>query len=156
VTKVEISSFDESVSFIPQINNMKQQLLTTLEAIENYTLGVAQLMTEDGYEFKPAEGARNFRELIHHIAYGIYWWTENFVQAGSSAWQPPTVTPTKRETVHYLMQAFASLQKTMNAVEPTEETMFGFYATVDHITHHRGQATVYLRCQGLTPPEYVF
>ena len=79
MTKVEISSFDESVSFTPQINNMKQQLLTTLEAIENYTLGVAQLMTEDGYEFKPAEGTRTFRELIHHIAYGIYWWTENFI-----------------------------------------------------------------------------
>jgi uncharacterized damage-inducible protein DinB len=156
VTKVDISSFDEFVSFTPQIIDMKQQLLTTLEAIENYTLGVAQLMTEDGYEFIPAEGVRSFRELIHHIAYGIYWWTENFIQEGSSAWQPPAVTATKRETVHYLMQAFASLRKTMNTVEPTDKTVHGFYATVDHITHHRGQATVYLRCQGLTPPEYVF
>ena len=156
MTKVEISSFDEFVSFTPQIIDMKQQLLTTLEAIENYTLGVAQLMTEDGYEFKPVEGVRSFRELIHHIAYGIYWWEDNFIQKKNSAWQPPTLSPTKRETVHYLMQAFASLRKTMNAVEPTDETVHGFYATVDHITHHRGQATVYLRCQGLTPPEYVF
>jgi uncharacterized damage-inducible protein DinB len=135
---------------------MKQQLLTTLESIENYTLGVAELMTEDGYEFRPVAAVMTFRELIHHIAYGIYWWTENFIQEHSSPWQPPAVTATKRETVHYLMQAFASLRKTTNAVEPTEEMVYGFYATVDHITHHRGQATVYLRCQGLTPPEYVF
>jgi hypothetical protein len=55
VTKVEISSFDESVSFTPKINNMKQQLLTTLEAIENYTLGVAQLMTKDD-EYRRTNG----------------------------------------------------------------------------------------------------
>ena len=135
---------------------MKQQLLTTLESIENYTLGVAQLMTENGYEFRPVKEVMNFRELIHHTAYGIYWWQDNFIKKTASAWQPPAVKPGKRETVHYLMQAFASLRKTMNAVEPTDETIHGFYATIDHITHHRGQATVYLRCQGLTPPEYVF
>jgi uncharacterized damage-inducible protein DinB len=135
---------------------MKQQLLTTLESIENYTLGVAQLMTEDGYEFRPVKDTRSFRELIHHIAYGIYWWEQNFIQQTQSPWQPPALTPTKRETVHYLMQAFASLRKTMNATDPTDITLHGFYATVDHITHHRGQATVYLRCQGITPPEYVF
>lgn len=24
------------------------------------------------------------------------------------------------------------------------------------ITRHRGQATIYLRCQGITPPEYTY
>lgn len=29
-------------------------------------------------------------------------------------------------------------------------------ATLDHITHHRGQAIIYLRCNNIAPPEYVF
>lgn len=135
---------------------MKQKLLTTLEMVENYTTGVAELMTEEGYEFRPADTVWNFRELIHHLAYGIYWWEANFILQKKASWTPPATPATKQETLHYLAQAFASLKKTMTAAEPTEDIIYGFFATVDHITHHRGQATIYLRCQGITPPEYVF
>jgi uncharacterized damage-inducible protein DinB len=135
---------------------MKKKLLTTLEMVENYTTGVAELMTEEGYEFKPANAVWNFRELIHHLAYGIYWREDNFIQQKKASWAPPAVQATKQETLHYLAQAFASLKKTVSALEPTEDVIYGFFATVDHITHHRGQATIYLRCQDIIPPEYVF
>lgn len=135
---------------------MKQKLLTILEMVENYTTGVAELMTEEGYEFKPADTIWNFRELIHHLAYGIYWWEDNFIRRKKVGWAPPAVPATRQETVHYLGQAFASLKKTVSGIEATDDVIYGFFATVDHITHHRGQATIYLRCQGITPPEYVF
>ncbi|HEV2481086.1 MAG TPA: DinB family protein [Puia sp.] len=135
---------------------MKQKLLTTLEMVENYTTGVAELMPEEGYEFKPADALWNFRELIHHLAYGIHWWENNFIRQKKVSWEPPAVPATKQETLHYLGQAFASLKRTVGAAEATEEVIYGFFSTVDHITHHRGQATIYLRCQGIIPPEYVF
>ena len=130
--------------------------MTTIEVAENYTMGVAGLMTEEGYEFKPVDTVWSFRELIHHIAYGIYWWESNFILQKQTGWMPPAVPATKSDTMHYLAQAFASLRKTVGSQETTDEMIHGFYATIDHITHHRGQATIYLRCQGITPPEYVF
>jgi hypothetical protein len=37
-----------------------------------------------------------------------------------------------------------------------EKSVYGAYATLDHITHHRGQAVLYLRTHGIEPPEYVY
>lgn len=130
--------------------------MTTVEVAENYTMGVAELMPEESYEFKPADTVWTFRELIHHMAYGILWWEDNFIRQKKTSWAPPAVTATKSDTIHYLAQAFASLRKAAGTVEPTDQVIHGFFATIDHITHHRGQATIYLRCQGITPPEYVF
>ena len=130
--------------------------MTTIEVAENYTMGVAGLMPEEGYEFKPVDSIWTFRELIHHIAYGILWWENNFILQKKTDWLPPAITSSKTDTMHYLAQAFASLRKTVGSLEMTDEVIHGFFATIDHITHHRGQATIYLRCQGITPPEYVF
>ncbi|HVS97889.1 MAG TPA: DinB family protein [Puia sp.] len=135
---------------------MKQKLLTTLDVSQNYTLGVAQLMPEDGYAFSPAEGVWNFGELIHHIAYGIYWWEDNFLRKKKTEWNPPAAAATKKAAVQYLTQAFASLRKTVETAVTDDDTVYGFFATIDHITHHRGQATVYLRGRGIKPPEYAF
>lgn len=135
---------------------MKQKLLTTLDISQNYTLDVAQAMPEESYAFKPADGIWGFGELMHHIAYGIYWWEDNFVRNKKTDWNPPAAQTSKKDVVRYLNQGFASLRKTLESSEPTEETIYGFFATIDHITHHRGQATVYLRAQGIKPPEYAF
>jgi hypothetical protein len=37
-----------------------------------------------------------------------------------------------------------------------DDVIYGCFATLDHVTHHRGQTILFLRNQGLTPPEYVF
>ena len=135
---------------------MKQKLLTTLEVAENYTMSVAGSMSEEGYAFRPVDTVWTFHELIHHIAYGIYWWEDNYIRQKKAAWAPPAVPPTKSETMDYLAEAFASLRRTIDSLELTDQVVHGFFATIDHITHHRGQGTIYLRCQGITPPEYVF
>ncbi len=43
-------------------------------------LAVATAMPDNGYGFKPAEEVWDFRELIHHIAYGIQWWEDNYIK----------------------------------------------------------------------------
>ena len=65
-------------------------------------------------------------------------------------WAPPAATTTKKAIIAYLEQAFDHLENS------TGENEQGFHATIDHITHHRGQATVYLRCQGIVPPTYIY
>lgn len=135
---------------------MKTQLLTTLENAKNYTLGVAGVMPEKNYDFKPAPAVWTFGELLHHIGYGIGWWEENYIRQQASDWNPPAPTTGKTATIAYLEKAFAILKKSVENVPLSDQLITGFYATIDHVTHHRGQATVYLRSKGIVPPEYVY
>jgi uncharacterized damage-inducible protein DinB len=135
---------------------MKQQLLTTLENSKNYTLAVLEAMPEKFYASKPAETEMNFLELMHHIAYGIKWYWDN-AAGNKPEWNPPPVKKGKEEVVKYLEQAYDALKKTIEKEEKlTNDTIKGFYATIDHITHHRGQAVVYLRYKSIEPPEYTY
>lgn len=135
---------------------MKQQLLKTLDNSREYTLQVAAAMPNEGYDFKPTDAVWNFRELLHHIAYGIQWWENNYVKKKETAWEPTPVTPDKETTMRYLEDAYAGLRTTISNAKDTEAVAKGFYTTLDHITHHRGQAVVFLRCKGITPPEYMY
>jgi uncharacterized damage-inducible protein DinB len=135
---------------------MRTQLSATLENARNYTLAVAAAMPAEHYSFKPAEGVFTFAELLHHISYGISWWQENHIHQQSSDWNPPASTIDKKSTIKSLEDAFAALQKDIEHNTPTGKGVAGFHATIDHITHHRGQATTYLRCKDIVPPDYVY
>ncbi|HEY6978115.1 MAG TPA: DinB family protein [Chitinophagaceae bacterium] len=135
---------------------MKEQLLSTLENSRKYTLGVADKMPGNLYNFKPTDAVWDFRELLHHIAYGIDWWNENYIKATETAWEPPAVKGEKMEIIANLDKAYESLKGTICNLQLNDKAMLGFNATLDHITHHRGQAVLYLRCKGITPPEYTY
>ena len=142
---------------------MKTQLLSTIEnllaTIENsrgYTLAVAEAMPEDRYDFRPTSAVWNFLELINHITYGINWYKENYIEKTKTPWEPPAPHKTKAATIKGLEHAFVALKKALNSVDLDEESTHGVYTTLDHITHHRGQATTYLRCNGIKPAEYIY
>jgi len=134
---------------------MKEQLLTTLENSRKYTMAVADAMPDKHYSFKPVDTVWNFGELLQHIAYGIHWWEENFIKGNKVEWAPPEVSAKKKQVVESLTSAYDALSKTIKG-NLSEEAVKGFHATIDHITHHRGQAVLFLRLQGITPPEYTY
>ena len=135
---------------------MKEQLLSTLETSRTYTVAVAEAMPERSYNFKPAGGGWNFLELVHHIAYGILWWNENYIKGKKIAWEQSATKANKQEAIDYLTSAYNTVKNTLEKQKLTDATVTGFHATIDHITHHRGQAVVYLHCHGITPPEYTY
>jgi len=135
---------------------MKAQLLKTLNNSRAYTLAVAAAMPDKGYDSKPVQELWSFGELLNHIGYGIAWWESNFIRQKEMAWEPPVLSAAKAEVTEYLEAAYGLLEKTVNGTDLTDEAVQGFHATIDHITHHRGQATIYLRHNGITPPEYVY
>ena len=135
---------------------MKEQLLSTLENSKTYTLAVADAMPEKMYGTKPCKDVWDFRELLNHIAYGIQWWEANYVKGNKTEWAPPQVKSNKKETADYLIGAYLSLQNTLKSSTLDDEKIRGFFATLDHISHHRGQAVTYLRYAGVTPPEYTY
>lgn len=135
---------------------MKTQLLSRLEQAKNYTLSVAEMMPEAMYHFKPADPIWNFKELMHHIGYGLHWYGDNYLKKKDTAWMPPVPTEDKTATMAYLNAAFDALQVNIAHMTEDPETINGVYAALDHVTHHRAQATVYLRCNGIVPPEYIY
>jgi uncharacterized damage-inducible protein DinB len=135
---------------------MNKQQLATLENSRAYTLAVATAMPEKSYEFKPTETVWSFRELMHHIAYGIQWWKENHVLAQPAEWNPPVANESKDAIASYLNVAYDELRQTLEKGKLSEKAMQGFYATLDHITHHRGQGVTYLQAAGIQPPEYTY
>jgi uncharacterized damage-inducible protein DinB len=135
---------------------MKEKLLAILENSKGYTLKVAAAMPEKGYSFKPKGAGWNFEELLQHIAYGIGWWEDNFIKGEKTEWAPPAGKGGKRAVQAALEQAYGQLEATVGELRLTDTVVEGFHATLDHVTHHRGQAVLYLRCQGIEPPEYVY
>lgn len=135
---------------------MKDQLLTTVETSRTYTLAVAEAMPEASYNFKPDGAGWNFIELMHHIAYGLEWWPENFIKGNEIPWQQPPVKQNKEEVISYLNHVYKNLNNIVEKQKLTDAAMKGFHATIDHTTHHRGQAVLYLRCNKITPPEYCY
>jgi uncharacterized damage-inducible protein DinB len=135
---------------------MKEQLLTTLENSRNYTLGVANAMPATGYDFKPAKDVWTFGELMNHIAYGIEWWEANFIKGKKTDWNPPAAKNDKASGIQNLTKAYDALKATISINKMDDNAVKGFHSTIDHITHHRGQATTYLRGQGMVPPDYTY
>ena len=135
---------------------MKKHIQSTFDISKNYMLSVAEAMPESSYNFKPSGDVWTFNELINHIAYGIQWWEANYVKLKETKWDQPSAKANKKETIQHLQKSFEALQETLTNVKLTDEIVKGFYSTFDHISHHRGQATVFLRLKGITPPDYVF
>jgi uncharacterized damage-inducible protein DinB len=135
---------------------MKEQLLNTIANSRAYTIKVVEAMPETHLGFKPSPGSMTFQELIHHIAYGIHWWEDNYVKGTKTDWNPPAAPGTRAQLLNALDAAYDSLDTTLRQVEWSDKTAYGVQATLDHITHHRGQATVLLRLQGIAPPDYSY
>jgi uncharacterized damage-inducible protein DinB len=136
---------------------MKKRLLETLYRAKDYTLAVAEAMPEKDYKFKPEGAGWNFAELMNHIGYGIQWWKNNYLLGKETEWQQLLLNDEKKEVVDYLTKAFQDLEETCQRLSLSNDTeQVGFHATLDHVTHHRAQASVYLRCYGITPPEYIY
>ena len=135
---------------------MKDQLLTTLRKSRDYSLAVAEAMPGNDYTLKPEGAGWNFAQLISHMAYGIGWWKDNFILGTETEWLEPKLNGGKKELIDQLKAAYNSLEGVLESLELNEDKIYGFFATTDHLTHHRAQAVIYLRTRGITPPEYSF
>lgn len=133
---------------------MKTQLLKRIHDSRQYTLSVAEALPEKNYDSVLVNGSWSFVELMNHIAYGLYWWENNYVKGDKIDWEPPADKKTKKEVIDRLTRGFESLEKTVSGANENDKLTNGVWATLDHVAHHRGQAVVHLRKNGVEPPEY--
>ena len=137
-----------------------------------YTLECAQAMPEDKYGFRPVPETRTFGQQMVHIAEsfpGLYELliegktapTHAFSEAGKEQ------VASKEDVVRRLNEGFgyverAALRLKGSSLEAIIQGIGGREITkrralrflLDHTTHHRGQAVIYLRMNGVRPPQY--
>lgn len=126
---------------------------------------VAQAMPADQYSFRPHPESMNFGELMLHIANTNYAFCAGLKDAASPSVPKPAATD-KDGVVKVLADSFTycsgvipSLTETqLSQVHdspdgrlPGRDILLVMYI---HISHHRGQAEIYLRDKGIRPPRY--
>jgi uncharacterized damage-inducible protein DinB len=134
-------------------------------ALGKLSVAVAEAMPPAQYAFRPDPGSMTFGELMSHVATTNYQFC-----AGLKDVQPPAMpSPTDKDgIVKFLSSSFEYCSSVIpNLTEeqvseahdspdgrmPGREVLLALYV---HVAHHRGQAEVYLRDKGITPPSYRF
>ncbi len=151
----------EKSDFIPTMKNVWAKSKGTF-------LEFAKAMPEDKYGFKPTEEVMSFAEQVLHAAGGDFWFfatlqgkkppkSEDALKAEGKT--KADIIKLVEESHAYGDEFFNGLTETIaheeakmgeNAIAKWKLILFSF----DHIAHHRGQLVVYLRLNGIKPPQY--
>jgi uncharacterized damage-inducible protein DinB len=133
------------------------------KALSDLSVAVAQAMPPEKYGFKPHPESMNFGELMAHIATTNYQFC-----AGLSDAKPPAMprSTDKDGIVRFLGDSFQYCSGVINGLTdqqlsaahdspdghmPGRDILLAMYI---HVAHHRGQAEIYLRDNGIRPPSY--
>jgi uncharacterized damage-inducible protein DinB len=145
----------------------KDQMIADWQRAKEYTKKYLDAMPEDGYSFKPTPEMRTFAAQMLHLTDGNY----GLVGAATGKPNPlgkvsaeKTIAQTKDATTKAVMDSYDYVIGALQGmtVEQLQETVKGggkelpkyvlINKAFEHQTHHRGQAVVYLRLKGVTPP----
>src|SRR5688572_3576563 len=151
--------------------DIKAQMVKEWERAKAYTIDYLNTMPESKYSFKAVDSLRSFaQQMLHLVGGNIFLMMNATDQMPSMAGGSPDLEnrpgAQKKDSVMYFVNA--SYDYCINAVKNTDiakwgekKKIFGFeetrYAlmikTFEHQTHHRGQTTIYIRLQGIRPPQ---
>jgi uncharacterized damage-inducible protein DinB len=146
----------------------KAQMVADWQRAKAFTKEYLDAMPEAGTGFKPTPEIRSFAEQMLHLANANF----NFAAAATGATNPYQGKnlekldefKTKAGLSKVVLESYdfvmAALNKATDAQMAENVKLFNhdltrglaFEKAFEHQTHHRGQATVYLRLKGVTPP----
>jgi len=136
------------------------------ESSKELTLAVADAMPAEDYSFKATPPEMSFGEQMNHIASA----NANYCAAAMDAKSPfgKLEDASKNAAIKNINTAFdfcldglkkmsdADLTKMVGSGARQSTVFERFWGGFTHTAHHRGQAEVYLRLKGITPPQYKF
>jgi uncharacterized damage-inducible protein DinB len=162
---------DQSTAQTPQASAANKQFIESFEkrwsAAKDLAVAVADAMPAESYDFKPVPAEMSFGEQILHIAQANYGKCAVIAEV-----KPPYAEPAegakieKAAAVKDLAASFNYCTKTLDDFDTAKLFQVrvwgnGRFSPMDmmlglmvHMAHHRGQAEVYLRAKGITPPTY--
>ncbi len=147
-------------------NTLTDQLAKHYQTSKELTLAVAEAMPAGDYTFKATPAEMSFGEQMNHIAAAAGHYCSGAL--GGAAPVGKTTDSSKAAAIANLNTAFdfcingihglndAGLAKQMGSGARQASVFELLLGGFTHTAHHRGQAEVYLRLKGITPPEYKF
>ena len=150
------------------LEDIKIQMVKDWERAKTYTVDYLNTMPADKYSFKAVDSIRSFAQQMLHLAKGSCFLMSNVtdetpppfslsdVENSPGAQNKDSVMYYVTTSYDYCLTTIKHLdvkkwfekKKTMN-----DETKFALMnKAFEHQTHHRGQTTIYIRLQGITPP----
>jgi uncharacterized damage-inducible protein DinB len=147
-------------------SDVKAIVLKHLKTSRDFTLKVAGQMPESTYDFKLTPPQMSFAEQMVHLSQSL----SVFVSPLSGE-QPNPSKPAslkKKDVLAFMGKSFDDAieqvskltnDQIMKTYKSEEGTMTGLellMGMLDHTTHHRASAEMYLRAKGITPAEYQF
>lgn len=146
---------------------------------KTYTLQLAEAMPADKYTFRPADSIRSFGEQMAHIAMSSKFLVGMFINGepmpsqedfAAAAKMEKEMGASKEACIKALTEAYNSVTATYENMsdeqlaetfvvpfDPTQPSFAkekAFQFIREHNAHHRGQALVALRMQGIKSPNY--
>jgi len=146
--------------------DVKAAIVKHLKTSRDFTLKVAEQMPEADYGFKLTPPQMSFAEQITHIAQEQSGFLAPFSTGKPDPGKPASMN--KKDVIAYVRLTFdksidtvskltpAQLSKTYSSGEGTMTGLELLMFMMDHTTHHRASAEMYLRAKGITPAEYQF
>lgn len=157
----------------------KKATISAILVSKSYTLQIAEAMPANKYNYKPTDSVRSFGEQMAHIAMSSKFLVDLFVKGGAMPSQEDFAAAAKMEKemgtskeacIKALTEAYDMVATTYENMsdEQLEETFVvpfdpaqpsfmkekAFQFISEHNAHHRGQALVGLRMQGIKSPNY--
>jgi uncharacterized damage-inducible protein DinB len=141
-----------------------------LEARE-HCLEVARAMPDSLYAYRPTPVSKSFGEQMVHIAHTLELLTKRYVQGMEVTPNTPDASKmSKAEILDLLEKGFDYTTEVIYTIgqDQLDETCvmyhsgntvsraFAFFYVQDHMANHRAKANLYVRMNGIAPPEYTW
>lgn len=157
-----------AASAVPALaqTDIKATYLKHLKTSRDFTLKVANQMPEDSYSFKLTPPQMSFGEQMVHLTQAVGSFVATIQGQKPSFGKPASMN--KKDIVAFMQKSFDAaiegvskmtseqLAKTYNTGDGSMTGMEVLMFMLDHTTHHRASAEMYLRAKGITPTEYEF
>lgn len=151
--------------------DVKAQMVKDWERAKAYTIDYLNTMPADKYSFRPVDSIRSFAQQMLHLAGGNVFLMMNAAGIAPTSWlsfdmENRASAQTKDSVVYYVNASYdyclnavkasdvnkwGEKIKVFNTYEPTRWAMMN--KTFEHQDHHRGQTTIYIRLNGIKPPQ---
>ena len=145
-------------------SDFKSAILKHLATSRDFTVKVAEAMPEADYNFKLTAPQKSFGEQLTHLAQGFTYFLSPISGEKPNPGKPASMN--KADVIAFVKSSYDNAIQRVNQLTPEqiaksykseEGTMTGMdllLGMLDHATHHRASAEMYLRAKGITPPEY--
>jgi len=137
-----------------------------LTTSRDFTLKVANQMPEADFGFKLTPPQMSFAEQMVHLSQEQAGLLAPF--SGETAKPSKPASMSKKDVIAFVRQSYdqsiaavskltpAQITKTYQSFEGSMTGLELLMFVMDHSTHHRASAEMYLRAKGITPAEYQF